>query len=210
MAMRPLKVLGIVFGIVLVVSPAFSDSRFSVFGKVNFIAATGLESDYEVGVNEFPFVSAYQNLGIGFGLTFGKTFFAGIEGHYNLSGKVTLAGPPVDPDTVEVDTFKYASGLFVFGFNLVNNQRVRVYLNGGGGVRYNLEDEIKSYVSENGYLTEVDPPDKRYILEGFGGAGLEIYLSKNSGIMLSGRYVYVELEEPQKAMVVLAGIVYRF
>lgn len=210
MAMRLLKVIGIVFGVVLMASSAFSDSRFSVFGKVNFIAATGLESDYEVGVNEFPFVSAYQNLGIGFGLTFGETFFAGIEGHYNFSGKVTLTGPPIDPDTVEVDTYKYASGLFIAGFNLVNNQRVRLYLNGGAGVRYNLENEIKSYVSENGYLTEVDPPDKRFILEGFGGAGLEVYLSRNSGILLSGRYVYVALEEPQKAMVVIAGAVYRF
>jgi hypothetical protein len=209
MAMRLLKIIGVVFGIVLVASSAFSDSRFSVFGKVNFIAATGLKSDYKVGVNEFPFVSAYQNLGIGFGLTFGKTLFAGIEGHYNLSGKVTLTDP-VDPDTVEVDTYKYASGLFIVGFNFVNNQRVRVYLNGGAGVRYNLDDEIKSYVSENGYLTEVDPPDKRFILEGFGGAGLELYLSRNSGILLSGRYVYVALEESQKAMVVLAGVVYRF
>ena len=209
MAMRPLKVICIVFGIVLVAGSAFSGSRFSVFGKVNFIAATGLVSDHEYGVNEFPLVSAYQNLGIGFGLTFGETLFAGIEGHYNLSGKVTLTDPK-DPDTVEVDTFKYASGLFILGFNLVNNQAVRLYINGGGGIRYNLEDEIKSYVSEKGYLTEVDPPDKRYILEGFGGAGLEIYLSKNSGIMLSGRYVYVALEEHQKAMVVLAGVVYRF
>ncbi|MDH5468036.1 MAG: hypothetical protein OEY25_11515 [Candidatus Aminicenantes bacterium] len=208
--MRSLKVIGIVFGVVLIASAAFSDSRFSVFGKVNFIAATGLESDYEVGVNEFPFVSAYQNLGIGFGLTFGKTLFAGIEGHYNLSGKVTLTGPPVDPDTVEVDTYRYASGLFIFGCNLVNNRRVRLYLNGGAGVRYNLEDEIKSYVSENGELTEVDPPDKRSILEGFGGAGLEVYLSRNSGVLLSGRYLYVALEEPQKAMVVIAGVVYRF
>lgn len=207
--MRSLKILGIVFAVVLMAGSAFSDSRFSVFGKVNFIAATGLESDYEVGVNEFPFVSAYQNLGIGFGLTFGETFFAGIEGHYNLSGKVTLTDP-VDPDTVEVDTYKYASGLIIFGFNLVNNQRVRLYLNGGAGVRYNLENEIKSYVSENGYLTEVDPPDKRSILEGFGGAGLEVYLSRNSGLMLNGRYVYVALEKPQKAMVVIAGVVYRF
>jgi len=207
--MRLLKIIGVVFGIVLVASSAFSDSRFSVFGKVNFIAATGLASDYEVGVNEFPLVSAYQNFGIGFGLTFGKNLFAGIEAHYNLSGKVTLTDP-VDPDTVEVDTYKYASGLFIVGFNFVNNQRVRVYLNGGAGVRYNLDDEIKSYVSENGYLTEVDPPDKRFILEGFGGAGLELYLSRNSGILLSGRYVYVALEESQKAMVVLAGVVYRF
>ncbi len=209
--MRSLKVLCIVFGIVLIAGSAFGDSRFSVFGKVNFIAATGVDSDYEVGVNEFPLVSAYQNLGIGFGLTFGKNLFAGIEAHYNLSGKVTLTDPnPVDPDTVEVDTYKYASGLFIVGFNLVNNQRVRVYLNGGGGIRYNLEDEIKSYVSENGYLTEVDPPDKRFILEGFGGAGLELYLSRNTGILLSGRYVYIALEESQKAMVVLAGVVYRF
>ncbi len=209
MAMRSLKIVGIVFGIVLIASSAFSDSRFSVFGKVNFIAAAGLLSDYEVGVNEFPLVSAYQNLGIGFGLTFGKTLFAGIEGHYNLSGKVTLTDP-VDPDTVEVDTYKYASGLFILGFNLVNNRRLRLYLNGGAGVRYNLENEIKSYVSENGHLTEVDPPDKRSILEGFGGAGLEVYLSRNSGLMLNGRYVYVALEEPQKAMVVIAGVVYRF
>ena len=207
--MKALRILLTFFCLVFVSRLAYSDSRFCVFGKANFFSSSGSIADYMVGVNEFPLVSSYQNYGLGLGLTFGKTLFAGIEGHYNLSGKVTLTDP-VDPDTVEVNTYKYASGIFTLGVNFVRRQSIRLYINGGAGVRYTLNSETMSYISEQGFDVEIDPPEKKFLLEAFGGLGIEVYFSKSTGVLLSGRYCYVDAEDPQFSFVVLAGIVHRF
>lgn len=207
--MKTLKTIFIGVCLVLISTLAYGDSQFFVFGRGSLIPASGSESDYEVGVNEFPLVSAFQNFGLGLGLTFGKVVFAGIEGHYNFNGKATLTDPS-DDDTVEIDTYRYASGLFTLGVNVVRSRTVRLYINGGGGVRYNLDSETKSYTSALGFFTDIDPPEKKYLLEAFGGVGIELYLSQTSGLLLSGRYSYVDIDDPQASFVVLAGIVYRF
>lgn len=207
--MKALRILLTLVCLVFVSTLAYSDSRFCIFGKANFFSSSGSVDDYVVGVNEFPLVSSYQNYGLGFSLTFGKTLFAGIEGHYNLSGKVTLTDP-VDPDTVEVNTYKYASGIFTLGVNFVRSQSIRLYINGGGGVRYTLASETMSYISDQGYIVEIDPPEKKFLLEAFGGLGIEVYFSRSTGVLLSGRYSYVDAEDSQFSFVVLAGIVHRF
>jgi hypothetical protein len=207
--MKTLKVISILGCLVLLSTLAYGDSHFFVFGKGNFIGSSGSSDDYVEGENEFPIVSAYKNYGVGFGLSFGKVVFAGIEGHYNLSGKATLTDPS-DNDTVEVNTYKNASGIFTLGVNIVRNQTVRLYINGGVGVRYNLDAEIQTYTSELGYEVEIEPPEKKFLLEAFGGLGLELYLSQTTGLFFNGRYSYVDLDDPQMAIVVLAGLVYRF
>jgi hypothetical protein len=207
--MKSLRILLIFVCLVFVSTLAHGDSRFYVFGKASFFSSSGSIDDYEVGVNEFPLVSSYQNYGVGFGLTFGKTLFAGIEGHYNFSGKVTLTDP-VDPDTVEVNTYKYASGIFTLGVNFVRSQSIRLYINGGGGFRYTLESEPMSYISEQGIDVRVDPPEKKFLLEAFGGLGIEVYFSKSTGVLLNGRYSFVNAEDPQYSFVVLAGVIHRF
>lgn len=189
---------------------AYSDTYFYLFSKGNFIASVGDEFDYELGENEFPLVSSHQNYGAGFGITFGKEAFFGIEGHYNLSGKVTLTDPS-DNDTVEVDTYKYVSGFLTIGFNIVRSRSMRLYINGGGGISYYLDaKETKSYVSRLGIETEVEPPDKKYPLAGFGGVGLEIYISQSSGILFSGRYLFVDVEDPPAVFIGMIGFVYKF
>ena len=189
---------------------AYSDTHFYLFGKGNFIGSAGSESDYVVGENEFPIVSSHQNYGAGFGLTVGKQAFFGIEGHYNLSGKVTLTDPS-DNDTVEVDTYKYISGFLTIGFNVVSKRVMRLYINGGGGViRYLDADETRSYVSQLGAETDLEPVDKKTPLSGFGGVGLEIYFSQSGGIFLNGRYLFVDVEDAPPIFTVVAGFVFRF
>jgi hypothetical protein len=205
--MKAFKSILIGVCLVSVSALAYGDSQISVFGKFN--AVPGYEGTYEEGVNDFPIVSDYQNYGLGLGLTFGKTIFAGIEGHYNFNGKAILTDPS-DGDTVQVDTYRYASGFFTLGVNLMRSRTVRLYINGGGGIRYNLDSEIKTYTSELGYETEIDPPEKKYLTEAFGGVGVELYFSPSSGVVLNGRYSYVNFESPQTYFVVLAGVVYRF
>lgn len=207
--MKTLKVISILGCLVLLSTLAYGDSHFYVFGKGNFIGSLGSRDDYLEGENEFPLVSAYKNYGAGFGLSFGKLVFVGFEGHYNLSGKATLTDP-TDDDTLEVNTYKYVSGMFTLGVNLVRNNALRLYINGGGGVRYNLDAETQTYISELGFGVEIEPPEKKYLLEAFGGAGLELYVSQSTGLFFNGRYSYVDFDDPQMAIVVLAGLVYRF
>lgn len=207
--MKALRIFLTLFCLLLVSTLAYSDSRFCVFGKANFFRSSGSTADYMVGVNEFPLASSYQNYGLGLGWTFGKTLFAGIEGHYNLSGKVTLTDP-IDPDTVEVNTYRYASGIFTLGVSFVRSQSIRLFLNGGTGVRYSLNSETVSYISERSFDVEIDPPEKKLLLEVFGGLGIEIYFSRSSGVLLSGRYSYVKAEGPQFSFIILAGVVHRF
>lgn len=207
--MKAIKVVSILICLVLLSTLVYGDSHFYVFGRGNFIGSSGSSDDYLEGENEFPLVSAYQNYGAGLGLTFGKVVFAGIEGHYNLSGKATLTDSS-DGDTLEIDTYRYVSGLFTLGVNLMRNQTVRLYINGGGGVRYNLDAETKTYISELGYEVIIDPPEKEFFLEAFAGLGFELYLSRTTGLFFNGRYSYVNFDDPQIAVVVLAGLVYRF
>lgn len=207
--MKKIKLISILGCLVLLSSLAYGDSHFYVFGKGNFIGSSGSADDYLEGENEFPLVSAYKNFGAGFGLAFGKVVFAGFEGHYNLSGKATLTDSS-DGDTLEVNTYRYASGLFTLGVNLVRNQTVRLFINGGGGVRYNLDAETKTYTSELGFGVIIEPPEKEFLFEAFGGLGFDLYLSRTTGLFFNGRYSYVNFEDPQMAVVVLAGLVYRF
>lgn len=208
--MKSLKIILISICIVLISTLAYSDTHFYVFGRGNFFGSSGSASDYEEGENDFPIASSHKNYGAGFGLTFGKRAFIGIEGHYNLSGKVTLTDPS-DDDTVEIDTYKYVSGFITVGFNIVNSRSMRLYINGGGGIcRYFEANEIKSYVSRLGFETLIEPPEKKTPMAGFGGVGLEFYLSKSGGILLSGRYLYIGLDEPQTIYVAQAGFVFRF
>ncbi len=207
--MNKLKLISILSCLVLLSTLAYGDSHFYVFGRGNFIGSSGSADDYLEGENEFPLVSAYKNFGAGFGLTFGKVVFAGFEGHYNLSGKATLTDSS-DDDTLEVNTYRYASGLFTLGVNLVRNQTVRLFINGGGGVRYNLDAETKTYISEFGYGVIIEPPEKEFLFEAFGGFGFDFYLSSTTGMFFNGRYSYLNSDDPQMAVVVIAGLVYRF
>ncbi len=210
--MRRIKSVLIFYGLFLVSVFAYSETQFHLFGKGNFLSASGTASDYVEGENDFPITASHQNYGIGFGLTFGQAIFIGFEGHYNFSGKATQTDPS-DGDTVEIDTYKYALGLVTLGFSVVRNRLMKIYLNGGGGFCRYLDTETKSYVSRLGYETIVEPPDprKKSFPAGFGGFGLDLYLSQSSGIMLGVRYLYIATpDEPQIIYTALAGFIFRF
>lgn len=209
--MRALKIIWVFLFLVLMSTSAFSEVHFYVFGKGNFSASTGSEEDYEEGINDFPLASSYQTFGVGFGLSSGKVAFIGFEGHYNMSGKVTLTDPS-DNDTVNIDTYKHASGFITIGFNIVRNRTTRFYVNGGGGIHLIAEKlETKFYVSELGYETAIEPASGRSYAAGFGGLGLELYISKTMGVFVGGRYLFYSIAgEFQSALTALVGIVTRF
>jgi len=208
--MKFIKIIFISICIVSFSTSAFSESHFYIFGKGNFINPSGSEADYVEGENDFPIVASRQNYGAGFGLTFGRGIFIGIEGHYTLSGKATLTDPS-DDDTVKINTYGYISGFITVGFNIIRSRFMRLYINGGGGICYYLDaKETKTYFSQLGYETLIEPPDKQYPFAAFGGVGLEFYISQSSGILLNGRYLYIDHEESQPVYIGMVGFVFRF
>jgi hypothetical protein len=207
--MKYLKIISAVILLVLGTSLAYSDTNVYFFGKGNFVNSAGSEADYKEGENDFPIMSSHQTFGGGFGLTFGsRGAFFGIEGHYNLSGEAVLTDPS-DNDTVNIETYKYASGFLTLGFNIINKNSLRLYISGGGGVSYSLGAEMETYTSGGGYETHIEVPEKKYPLTGFGGIGVEIYFSPTSGLLLSGRYLYAGLDQPQTMIVAMVGLVFR-
>lgn len=189
---------------------AYAENKFYFFGKGNFVNSIGTESDYQAGENDFPIMSSHQNYGFGLGFTSGSGIvFYGVEVNFNLNGKTTLKDPS-DDDTVEIDTYKYASGFLLLGFNIIRSSSIKIYINGGGGVSYALDAKTQTYTSQLGYETQIDPPEKKYPLSGFGGVGLEIYFSQTSGLFLGGRYQYIAFDEPQTMFIALAGIAFSF
>jgi len=207
--MKSLKIILAVILFVISTTVAYSETNVYFFGKSNFVNSAGSEADYKEGENDFPIMSSHQTFGGGFGLTFGsKGVFFGIEGHYNLSGETILTDPS-DNDTVTIETYKYASGFLTLGFNIINNNSMRLYISGGGGISYALGAETETYTSDMGYETQIEVPEKKYPLTAFGGIGVEIYFSPNSGFLLSGRYLYTDLDQPQSMIVAMVGLVFK-
>jgi len=191
-------------------SLGFSSNDFYFLGKVNFMGATGSEDSYKEGENDFPAASSFSTIGFGLGFTTSiKPLFFGLEAHYNLGG-TTILTDTSDHDTVKVNTYNYASGFLMLGVDFLNNQKISLFINTGIGLSYALNPEMKTYVSEYGYETEIEPPEKKYFLTAFAGLGLKIYLNPVLGVLLNTRYQFIDQEEPQSAFCVSAGIVYTF
>jgi len=207
--MRLIKVTLITLFLFFSTSFIYSDTNFYFFGKGNFVMPSGSEDDYEPGENDFPMASSFSNFGFGLGVMIdSKKVFFGLEAQYTLSGKTALTDPS-DNDKVKVDTYKNISGFLTIGFNLVHKPNMRLFINGGGGVSYILDAEMKTYTSQLGFETQIEPP-KRYPMTAFGGMGVIINFSTSLGLWLNGRYQYMALDVPESAIVVLAGLVASF
>lgn len=207
--MRLIKVTLITLLLFFSTSFIYSDTNFYFFGKGNFVMPSGSEDDYEPGENDFPMASSFNNFGFGLGVMFdSKRVFYGLEAHWTLSGKTTLTDPS-DNDKVKVDTYSHISGFLTLGFNLVHKPTLRLFINGGGGVSNILDAKMKTYTSQLGFETQIEPP-KRYPITAFGGMGVIINFSTSLGVWFNGRYQYMALEVPESAIVVLTGLVISF
>lgn len=208
--MRYVKSIFLIVLFVLASTYVFSDTNLYLFGKGNFKFSAGSEDDYIEGENDFPMSSNFKTLGFGFGLTGGsRIVFFGLEAQYNLSGTTTLTDPS-DDDTVDIDTYTYATALLQIGFNIFQNSNLRFYINGGGGVSFAIGAETKNYITRLGYDAEIDVPDKKYPITAFGGAGLVLKFSSSMGVLFSGRFQYMALDEPLMSVIVLAGLNFDF
>jgi len=204
------KILSGFFLLFLSAGMSFSSTDFYLFGKGNFIGETGSKEDYQEGKNDFPLASSFSTIGFGMGLTTTlDPLFLGIEAHYNLAGNTTLTDPS-DNDTVRINTYEYASGFLLLGFHLLRNNKFSLFIDTGIGISLALNTKMRTYVSEYGYETEIEPPEKNYPLTAFVGAGLKISFKPALGILLNIRYQYMDQDDPQSAFSLSAGMIYTF
>lgn len=211
--MRRSKVVFIT--VIFIISTGFVNSYADVyfFGQGRFVSSSGSASGYKTGEKDFPLTSSYNALGFGMGLSncskcSGPIFF-GLEAQYHLSGKATMTDT-LDNDTVEINTYKYLTGLAFFGINIFKSSGLRFFISGGVGSSYAINVEMKTYTSEYGYETEIEPPETKYPFTAFGGVGVVMKFSPRMGLLLSGRYQHRGTDQPQNAIVTQAGLVLSF
>jgi len=188
----------------------YSKTDLYLFGKGNFMNSSGSEADYKAGENDFPLASSYNTMGFGFGVTTGSgVVFFGLEAHYNLNGETTLTDTS-DNDKVKIKTYEYVSGFITVGFNVIKNSTLRCFVNGGAGVSYSIDAEVKTYMSQFGYETLIEPPEGKYPITAFGGIGLVINISQSLGLFVNGRYQYMAQDQSQTSIITLLGLAYTF
>lgn len=181
-------------------------TRACIFGLGHFFYASGAESDYIPGENDFPLASQHQTYGPGFRITAGsRSFYLGLEGQYQFAGSVTLTDPS-DGDKAAIDTYPYLSGYVLAGFNIMHTDSLRLYINAGGGVTHALNVETRRYTSDLGYETLIEPPDTKTPFAGFGGLGVDFRINKQMGLFFEGRYQYIDADQPQTLLSLLAGV----
>jgi hypothetical protein len=205
--MKPIKTLLVIVCLFGLATWGYGATSVYLFGKGNFNMA--YSGTYEEGVNDFSDTNAYQTFGGGFGFVSGARSFFGLEVHYNMAGTATLVDPS-DDDTVDIDTYQYILGFLTFGFPVVDNPTLKLYIQAGGGGGYALSAEEKTYTSAQGFETIIEVPEKKMPFGGFAGLTVNVGLGPGMYLMASGRYQMLVAEETMSSIVVLGGIVFSF
>jgi hypothetical protein len=186
--------------------PLAGAAKAYLFGQGLFFYASGSESDYIPGKNDFPLTSQHQAYGPGFRITAGsRLFYLGLEGQYNFRGTADLTDPS-DGDRVTIETYPSVSGFVLAGINVIQASSVRIFINGGAGIYHALNTETRKYMSAFGYETLIEPPGSRTPFAGFGGLGMDFRLNRQLGFFFEGRYQYIDSDQPQTLLSLLAGV----
>ncbi len=211
--MKIIKIFSFIIVLLAFVSAnSFAKGDILIFGTMNFINSSGSASDYKEGENDFPIKNSHQTNGFGLGISFPiiKNLSIGFEGHYNLRSKATLQDPS-DNDTVEIDTYKNSSLFLTLGLSFLNTKNISIFLNGGGGINFLMENDTKFYTSKLGYETQILPPKGRTNLTGFGGVGIMVKMNSKIGILANARYIYISYEDnPENGFQIMGGLNIRF
>jgi len=202
-------VSGVILLLLIAVQASEAETRIYLMGRGNLFLSSGSAADYRPTQNDFPLMDSHQTFGFGMGARWGKSFFFGAETHLNLAGETTLRDPS-DNDSVTVETYSFSDLLAVAGYTLYRSRAVTLALEAGVGGAMLLKAEKKRYTSTLGLDVVIKPPSTKTCFSGFAGVGMEYLFSDSVGLYLSGRFQLLALEKSESAIVLLAGILYRF
>ena len=209
------KILSVFFVVLLLTGVSYS-ADLTLFCSYHSFLSSGSAADYVVGENEFPITDSHGCFGVGlsFNIRINASLSYGIEAGYNLKS-TTVIRDPSDNDSVEIDTYQH---ILVFGTisyrfleRLIQGNKISCFVRAGAGIYY-LPGTMstETYTTTNNYIIEIEPTDKRTGFAGFAGAGVEITIHKNLGIVLSGRYLYIASQQKQSAIVGRFGFLISF
>ncbi|MFC2155631.1 outer membrane beta-barrel protein [Acidobacteriota bacterium] len=209
------KIFSILFVVLLMMSVSYS-ADLTLFGTYQSFFSSGSASDYVVGENEFPITDSHScfGLGLSFSYKINASLSWGVEAGYNLKS-TTVIRDPSDNDSVEIDTYQHILVFGTFGYRflerLIRGNKISCFARTGAGIYY-LPDKMstETYTTALNYIIEIEPTDKRAGFAGFAGAGVEVTVYRNFGIVLSGRYLYIASQQKQSAIVGRFGFLITF
>lgn len=168
----------------------------SLSGGVNYHFVYGSDSEYELGVNDFPVTPAHTPLVFGFSFARWGRFLGGeVEGRWTLGSAVVLRDP-ADGDSVEVKAGPHVSVLASLVLRPFRGA-VQPYVLAGGGVDVILSKDAE-VTTAYGYEISLPAPDfkNRFDPELHAGAGILIFFKPRWGMRFEGRLAWI-LDRPQ-------------
>jgi opacity protein-like surface antigen len=210
------KKISVIFFVVLLLAGISYSAELTLFGTYHSFFASGSAADYVVGENEFPITDSHGcfGLGLSFENRINASLSYGIEAGYNVESTV-LVRDPSDNDSVEIATYQHILVFGTLGYRFLERfiagNKITCFVRAGAGIYYvpgTLSTE--TYTTAHNYIIEIEPTDKRTGFAGIAGAGVQITLYRNFGIVLSGRYLYIASQQKQSAIVGRFGFLFSF
>ncbi|MCK5055303.1 MAG: hypothetical protein KAT34_01500 [Candidatus Aminicenantes bacterium] len=205
-----------IFLVVLLLTGVSYSADLTLFGAYHSFLSSGSAADYVVGENEFPITDSHGCFGLGLSFTnrVSGSLSWGIEAGYNI-GSTAVIRDPSDNDSVEIDTYQHILAFGTIGYRflerLIQGNKISCFVRTGAGIYY-LPGTLSTdtYTTAHNYIIEIEPTDKRIGFAGFAGAGVEVTVYRNFGIVLSGRYLYIASQQKQSAIVGRFGLLISF
>jgi hypothetical protein len=170
---------------------SYKKTQFTVGSGLNLFTATGSDSDYKAGENDFPVTPTYKALACEIGLTFftSPSFAVGFDFRYGFLANVDLIDPS-DKETISVDTPQNliaALNLYQY-FDL--SRQMQFFISLGGGAEY-LMAKDGEYTGTLGSKIIILAPEKPLSPLAAVGIGLQYLFSAEVGINFEFRATYV-------------------
>jgi len=184
--------------------------RFSLIGGLNLFGASGSDSDYVAGENDFPTIPSYQAPFMGLCAAFITSRLSawGLDVRYGLAATVDRRDPS-DNETVSVDAPKNLTAVvFVQRFLNFSGPLV-LFVSAGGGVEYRLGEE-KEFISDLGNKIIMGAPPKPLAPLLAAGVGLQYMLGNRFGVGAECRLAYALRKPAQMVITPALAVVIKF
>lgn len=188
----------------------FKKAQFTLRGGFNIFQATGNDSDYIAGENDFPVTPAYQTAGMGIGLAFfkSKTLAIGMNVLYGLSTQVDLSDPS-DGETIQADTPKNLVAVLALSKYFDITKQMQAYASLGAGGEFRMADD-KEFVSNLGSRIMISAPEKPFSPLAALGAGVQYMFASSLGIAFEVQGLYVFRDPAQLIISPVLALVMKF
>ncbi len=188
-------VLLLLFDLLLPAAGQRKKVSLALLGGMNLFAASGSDSDYIAGENDFPRSPAYTAPAMGLRAAFlvSPRWAWTIDARYGLSAAIDVSDPS-DHETVRVDAPGYltavAGGQTFFGLS----PSLNLYAAIGAGIEYRQVEE-KEFISDLGNKIVIVPPAKPWSPLLAAGIGLQYEFAEALAMGVECRAAYT-LREP--------------